>query len=40
MPGVDLGFLFYTSFGELALIVWLVGWGLRLREAAADDAGA
>lgn len=35
LPGVDLGFLFVTSFGELALIVWLVGWGLRLREPAA-----
>jgi hypothetical protein len=34
LPGVDLGFLFFTSFGELALIVWLIGWGTRLREPA------
>jgi hypothetical protein len=32
LPGVDLGFLFFTSFGELALIGWLLGWGIRLRE--------
>ncbi|HEY5677814.1 MAG TPA: DUF4386 family protein, partial [Myxococcales bacterium] len=31
--GIDLGFLFFTSFGELALIVWLIGWGTRLRDS-------
>lgn len=31
--GIDLGFLFFTSFGELVLIVWLIGWGTRLRES-------
>jgi Domain of unknown function (DUF4386) len=30
LPGVPLGFLFFTSFGELVLLVWLVGWGTRL----------
>jgi hypothetical protein len=38
LPEVDLGFLFYTSFGELALIVWLLGWGIRLREPASSQA--
>jgi len=38
LPGVDLGFLFVTSFGELVLLVWLIGWGTRLREPAADRA--
>jgi hypothetical protein len=32
LPGVDLGFLFVTTFGELVLLVWLVGWGTRLKE--------
>jgi uncharacterized protein DUF4386 len=32
LPGVDLGFLFVASFGELVLLVWLIGWGTRLRE--------
>ena len=38
LPGVDLGFLFVTAFGELVLLVWLIGWGTRLREPAADRA--
>jgi hypothetical protein len=29
-PGVDLGFLFVATFGELFLLVWLIGWGTRL----------
>lgn len=31
-PGVDLGFLFVATFGELILLVWLIGWGTRLSE--------
>ena len=34
--GLDLGFLFFTSFGELVLLVWLIGWGSRLREPATN----
>jgi hypothetical protein len=34
LPGIDLGFLFVTSFGELILLVWLIGWGTRLKEPA------
>jgi hypothetical protein len=30
LPGIDLGFLFVASLGELVLLVWLVGWGTRL----------
>ena len=30
--GVDLGFLFYASFGELILLAWLIGWGTRLKD--------
>ena len=30
--GVNLEFLFITSFGELVLLVWLIGWGTRLRD--------
>jgi hypothetical protein len=32
-PGVNFGFLFVTSFGELVFLIWLIGWGLRLKEA-------
>jgi hypothetical protein len=32
LPGIDLGFLFVASFGELILLVWLIGWGTRLSE--------
>jgi hypothetical protein len=35
LPGVDLGWLFIPTFAELILLVWLVGWGFRLREPAA-----
>jgi len=37
-PGIDLGFLFVATFGELFLLVWLIGWGTRLRERVADRA--
>jgi hypothetical protein len=33
-PGIDFGFLFAATCGELILLVWLVGWGTRLREPA------
>jgi hypothetical protein len=32
LPERDLGFLFFTSFGELFLLVWLIGWGSRLKD--------
>ena len=32
LPGIDVGFLFAASFGELILLVWLVGWGTRLSD--------
>jgi len=38
--GVDLEFLFFTSFGELVLIVWLIGWGSRLAEPAVASLSA
>lgn len=37
-PQVDFGVLFFTSFGELILIVWLIGWGLRLKPPGASGA--
>jgi hypothetical protein len=30
LPGKDLGLLFIATFGELFLLVWLIGWGTRL----------
>jgi hypothetical protein len=38
LPGVDLGFLFVASFGELILLVWLIGWGMRLRDPTPQHA--
>lgn len=32
LPGTNLGFLFIATFGELILLVWLIGWGARLSE--------
>jgi len=32
LPGIDLGFLFVTAFGELIFLVWLIGWGTRLSD--------
>jgi hypothetical protein len=34
LPGVDLGFLFVATTGELVLLIWLIGWGTRLGEPA------
>jgi Domain of unknown function (DUF4386) len=34
LPHVDLGFLFVATLGELVFLVWLVGWGVRLKEPA------
>jgi Domain of unknown function (DUF4386) len=31
-PGVNLGIVWVATFGELILLVWLIGWGTRLRE--------
>jgi hypothetical protein len=36
MPGSNLAFLFVATFGELFLLVWLIGWGSRLKEPAAS----
>jgi hypothetical protein len=30
LPGAPVGFLLVTTFGELILLVWLIGWGVRL----------
>ena len=30
MPALEL--LFVVSLGELVLLVWLIGWGTRLRD--------
>ncbi len=38
LPGVELGFLFVATFGELIFLAWLVGWGTRLREPATSGA--
>ena len=32
LPGINLDFLFVATFGELFLLVWLIGWGTRLRQ--------
>lgn len=36
--GVNLEFLSVTSLGELVLLVWLIGWGTRLRDPDAARA--
>ena len=36
LPQVNLGFLIVTSFGELLLLAWLIGWGTRLKEPNQD----
>jgi hypothetical protein len=33
-PGFDVGRLFFVTFSELLLPLWLIGWGTRLREPA------
>lgn len=30
LPGVNLGFVWVATVGELILLVWLIGWGTRL----------
>src|SRR5712692_74392 len=40
LPGIDLGFLFVASFGELILLVWLIGWGTRLSEPITNRASS
>lgn len=40
VPGVDLGSLFVATFGELVLLVWLIGWGTRLKEPVPSPAGS
>jgi hypothetical protein len=32
LPHTNVDFLMITSVGELVLLVWLIGWGLRLKE--------
>lgn len=32
LPGINLDFLFVATTGELFLLVWLIGWGTRLRQ--------
>jgi hypothetical protein len=39
-PGVNLDFVWITTAGELFLLVWLVGWGTRLREATTHSGAA
>jgi len=36
LPQVNMGFLIVTSFGELLLLAWLIGWGTRLKEPNQD----
>jgi hypothetical protein len=40
LPGIDLGFLFIATFGELLLLVWLIGWGTRLSEPTTNRASS
>jgi len=40
LPGVNLGIVWVATFGELILLVWLIGWGTRLREPITDRAPA
>jgi Domain of unknown function (DUF4386) len=34
LPGIDLDFLWITTAGELIFLVWLIGWGTRLKVGA------
>ena len=38
LVGVNLEFLFATAGGELVLLVWLIGWGTRLRDGGALES--
>jgi len=40
LPRADLGFLIVTSFGELILLAWLIGWGMRLKEPSRHETAA
>src|SRR6266851_3362407 len=40
LPGIDLSFLFVATFGELILLVWLIGWGTRLSEPITNRASS
>ncbi len=40
LPATKLGFLSFTSLGEVVLLAWLVGWGTRLKEPEAIAAPA
>ena len=40
LPGIDLSFLFVATFGELILLVWLIGWSTRLREPIMNQAAS
>lgn len=40
VPAANLGFLFIPTFGELVLLVWLIGWGTRLKEVLPPSAPA
>lgn len=40
LPRADLGFLIVTSFGELILLAWLIGWGMRLKEPSRHQTAA
>jgi hypothetical protein len=40
LPGINLGFLWVATFGELILLVWLIGWGARLTEPTTSPTSA
>jgi hypothetical protein len=40
LPRINLGFLFVATFGELFLLVWLIGWGTRLSQPMTKGAGS
>jgi Domain of unknown function (DUF4386) len=40
LPGIDLSFLLIATFGELLLLVWLIGWGTRLAEPTTNPASS
>ncbi len=40
LPGINLSFLFVATFGELILLVWLIGWGTRLSEPTTNRASS
>ena len=36
LPGVDLGFVMLTFFGELFFFIWLLFWGARIKSLGFD----